>query len=753
MFRNFRYGFWRVPKVLKLGTVAAALPFFKLSADEPIQFNRDVRPILSGKCFSCHGPGGHPKAGLRLDTFEGATEAGRKGGAAIIPEDPEGSLLVRKIFSKDADEVMPPPESHKVLTDMEKGVLAGWIRQGAEYERHWSFIPPKPSASGESIDTFVRRRLEAEGWQPQPEADKRTLIRRVSLDLTGLPPTPEEVRAFLDDNSPQAYEHLVDRLLASPRYGEHMAKYWLDLVRYGDSHGIHADNYREMFPYRDWVIRAFNTNQPFDQFTIDQVAGDLRPSPTTAQLVASGFNRLHISNSAGSALEAELYVNNVIDRVNAIGTVYLGLTLACAACHDHKFDPVTQKEYYQLFAFFNNLDGPPDNKGQKSPAPYLAIPTVEQSARVDELQRRIAGAGDSQELQKELAALKKQFPTTLIMKERESPRKAYVLIRGEYDNQGEEVSRALPAFLPPMPDGAPMDRMGFAQWLVDPGHPLFARVAVNRFWQQLFGVGLAKTSEDLGSQGEWPSHPGLLDFLATRFIGSGWDVKALMKDMVMSRTYHQRSDAGAESYARDLGNRLLSRGPRFRMDSEMLRDQALFVSGQLVETMYGPSVKPPQPPGLWKSVSLPGVSMPDRFTPDKGEATMRRSVYTYIKRAFPPPAMSIFNAPNRETCIARRERTNTPLQALVLMNERQFFDSARKLAAKTLAGKGDDRAKINQAFEWVASRPCTPMEMQLLQDGLEGFREHFKGSPDAELRAWTMVMNSLLNLDIVKNKQ
>jgi hypothetical protein len=511
-----------------------------------------------------------------------------------------------------------------------------------------------------------------------------------------------------------------------------------------------------MFHYRDWVIKAFNANQPFDQFTIDQVAGDLYSEPSTNQLVASGFNRLHISNSAGSALQAELYVNNVVDRVNAIGTVFLGLTLGCTACHNHKYDPITQKEYYQLFAFFNNLDGPPDNKGHKSPVPNLALPTPEQALQAESLQNQISGTQDSKQkksLQAKLDALKKQYFTTLIMKERKSPRKAYILVRGEYNHQGEEVGRATPAFLPPMAKDLPLDRMGFAQWLIDPQHPLTARVAVNRFWQQLFGFGLVKTSEDLGSQGEWPSHPELLDYIARSFVDNGWNVKALMKQMVMSQTYRQRSDAGAESYLRDPQNRMLSRGPRFRMDAEMLRDQALYVSGQLVETMYGPSVKPPQPPGLWKSVSLPGVSKPDRFVADQGEATLRRSIYTYIKRAYPPPAMSIFNAPNRETCVARRERTNTPLQALVLMNEEQFFEAARKLAVQTLETESGDAHRLQQAFEKLTARTCTKQELQLLTTGLEGFRNHFRNAPDSELLAWIMVMNSLLNLDILKNKQ
>ena len=714
-----------------------------------IDFNRDVRPILSDKCFQCHGPSEEREADLRLDTREGAIDY------VIVPRKPGESAFVERINAADRDEVMPPPSSHKTLTEREKEILEQWIREGAEYQAHWSLRPIAKNVNT-SVDELVQQRLEEKDWTQQPTADKQTLIRRVTLDLTGLPPTPEEVSAFIADDSERAYERLVDRLLESPRYGEHMAKYWLDLVRYGDSHGIHADNYREMFLYRDWVIRAFNSNQPFDEFAIDQVAGDLRTDPTTDQLVASGFNRLHVSNSAGSALKEELYVNNVTDRVNAVGTVFLGLTLGCAACHDHKFDPITQREYYQLFAFFNNLDGPPDNKGHKSPEPSLAVPTQAQQEAQEKLHSQLAGSKNGKErktLASKIADLRKTFPTTLIMREREIPREAYILVRGEYDNHGDVVARQTPASLPAMRPKLPLDRMGFAQWLIDDDHPLVARVAVNRFWQQLFGVGLVKTSEDFGSQGEWPSHPELLDFLARSFIESGWDVKGLMRQIVLSRTYRQRSDAGNESFERDPENRWLSRGPRFRMDAEMLRDQALFVSGLLDETMYGRSVKPPQPAGLWKSVALPKTSRPDRFVADTGSATVRRSVYTYWKRAYPPPTMTIFNAPNREVCVARRERTNTPLQALVLMNEEQFFLAARKLATRTMQEEGDDLQRINSAFERLTARECSSTELAALERALGDLRIQLESREDGEQFAWTMVMNALLNLDIVRSKQ
>ena len=684
-------------------------------AADKISFNRSIRPILSDKCFACHGPSHHRKADLRLDSFQGATDRTRKGGPAILPGKPDSSLLIERVYSTDPDEVMPPPDSHKLLSRSEKELLKRWIASGAKYEKHWSLTPLRHGHSGKTIDRFVSDHLSKAGLKSKPEADKRTLIRRLCLDLTGLPPTVEQIKRFLNDESDDAYARLVDRLLASPRYGEHMAHYWLDLVRYGDTHGLHGDNYREMFAYRDWVIRAFNRNQPFDRFAVDQIAGDLHRKPTRDQLIASGYNRLHISNSAGSALKEELYVNNVRDRVDTFGTVFLGLSLNCASCHDHKFDPISQKEYYQLFAFFNNIDGPPDNGGKKNHPPFLKL---------------------------------SKNTTTMIMKERKQPRPAYVLIRGEYQNRGERVGRRTPAALPAMKARLPRNRMGLAQWLFDRNHPLTARVAVNRFWQQLFGVGLVKTSEDFGSQGEWPSHPKLLDFLASEFIQSGWDVKSLLRMIVLSKTYRQSSTAPAEEYKRDPDNRLLARGPRFRLDAEVLRDQALYVAGQLNLTMYGKSRKIPQPPGLWQSVAL-GGSNTGKFVPDQGADILRRSVYSFWKRAYPPPSMTLFNAPNREVCVSRRERTNTPLQALVLMNETQYFTAAKELAKLTLAGNHEDPKRIAWAYERITSHLPDKQEQAALLASLQKLRRHY---PNNEQAAWTLLINGLLNLDIVKTK-
>jgi hypothetical protein len=730
------------------------LAIASLTSAEELSFNRDVRPILSANCFGCHGPSSDRKAKLRLDVREGALDANRKNGAVIIPGNPDASLFMQRVLSTDPDEIMPPPESHKTLTPEQKNILVRWIKQGAEYQGHWSFLPVKsapPAAVADKrwdkhpIDRLVY--AEFDQAKPQPEADRRTLIRRVSLDLTGLPPTPTEVTIFVNDKRPDAYERLVERLLGSSRYGEHMARYWLDLVRYGDSHGIHADNYREMFPYRDWVIRAFNDNQPFDQFAIDQMAGDLRQKPTQAQMIASGFNRLHVSNSA----KEELYVNNVTDRVNAFGTVFLGLTLGCATCHDHKYDPISQKEYFQFFAYFNNLDGDPDNKGVKSPEPSLAIKTPEQAteeARLSKAWHATNKEAEKKRIRNKLDKLRASFPTTLVMKERKSPRQAYILVRGEYDNKGEKVGRATPTVLPPMAASLPNDRLGLAHWLTAPENPLVARVTVNRFWQQLFGVGLVKTSEDFGSQGEWPSHPELLDYLAHRFVANGWNVKAFMRFLVTSETYKQSSAAGPDAYAADPENRRIARGPRFRMDAELLRDQALFTSGQLVEKLYGRSVKPPQPPGLWESVAM-RVSKPRTFTPDTGDNTLRRSLYTYWKRAYPPPAMTVFNAPTREVCTSRRERTNTPLQALVLMNEEQFFTASKDLARLANEAGSTPAIRINWLFETLTSRLPSPEETKRVVQTLA----LYKANGYTDDHTWTMIANALLNLDEVKTKQ
>ncbi|MCC9655931.1 DUF1553 domain-containing protein [Rhodopirellula sp. JC737] len=813
-----------------------------VSADE-LSFQEDVRPILSNHCFACHGPDEtNNAAGFRLDVE----------GEADLDE-----VLVR-IETDDPDMIMPPEEMHKPLKPEQVAVLKQWIEAGAPYEKHWAFVTPAspefPDSLHENwerpIDRFVRSKMESKGLSPRPRADRRTLIRRVALDLTGLPPTTDEINAFLNDTSETAYEDLVDRMMAKPAYGEHMARYWLDLVRFADTNGMHHDHYREMTPYRDWVIRSFNKNLPFDQFIVDQIAGDLHEDPSIDQLIASGFNRLHLIIDRGTALPEESFVKNVVDRVSAVGTAFMGLTLQCAVCHDHKYDPISQKDFYSLYAFFNNFDGAPETGGRRGTdfrrglqAPYIEFPNEEQAAELERLDAELArlqsevnelkqpspkapestqaestkaeatdaSAQESesektlaneptlteeerkqrlQQAQNQIAKLTKQrdsivvnVPATLVMRERSDIRPAHILIRGAYDAPGEPVTRATPSFLPPMPNAeeGQKDRMDLARWMVDPSNPLTSRVAVNRFWQQLFGVGLVKTSEDFGAQGQTPSHPELLDHLAIQFMQSGWDVKELMRSMVLSQTYQQTSVAPQEAYAADPGNRWLARGSRYRLDAEVIRDQVLSVCGQLNPTMFGKSVKPPQPEGLWKIVAMP-TSYPNSYVADTGDKAYRRSVYTFWKRGLPPPQMTIFDAPNRDSCIARRERTNTPLQALMLMNEPQFFSAATVLANDMLeedrfAGETDaEAARLIAAFEHITSRPPSESTFESLQHALTAFQKHFQSKPgeaaalikrcndpavqsitdsaeQQRLAAWTMVVHSILNLDCVRTRE
>ena len=777
-----------------IGSGLAAVAQDGSSEAEKVSFGQQVRPILSNHCFSCHGPDEqHREAELRLD----------------IASDADWDELVDRITSTDPDTVMPPPETKKPLSASQIQTLKRWVRGGANYEKHWAFEPLAHRATSSErekplsrfIDRVVGNRLGTAGMAPAAAADKRTLIRRLTFDLTGLPPTLEQVRTFANDSSDDAYERLVDRLLASPQYGEHVARYWLDLVRFADTNGLHHDHYRDMSPYRDWVIDAFNRNLGFDDFTKYQLAGDLYENPTTEQQIASGFNRLHLIIDRGTALPEESFNRNVVDRVTAVGTAFLGLTVQCAACHDHKYDPISQKDFYQLYAFFNNFDGGPETGGRGGTdfkrglqQPYINLPDTDQSKRLadfesqlSELAKEIAtlqksGVKNTAPKLKSLIAERKQtqqardayllsVPAALVMSERSEPRPAHILVRGEYDQPGDRVQRNTPAFLPPMGSeaktGTP-SRMDLAEWLVDKSNPLTARVTVNRFWQQLFGVGIVKTSEDFGVQGETPSHPELLDALAVRFVESGWDVKALFRAIVMSKTYRQTSRASAEQYRLDPENRLLARGARFRLDAEMIRDQLLSVSGLLNPSMRGPSVKPPQPPGLWKLVAMP-FSYPREFKADAGDQIYRRSIYTFWKRGLPPPQMTIFDAPTRESCSARRERTNTPLQALLLMNEQQYFAAARHLAAKLLARDVEDDERLTVAYETITSREPTPSVVARLNAALAEFKTLYRDDPASlrallegadsttidpvELAAWTMTVHSLLNLDATKTRE
>ena len=768
---------------------------------QPVSFNRDIRPILSDRCFACHGPDQNErKAELRLDIAEGPDGAYRSldGVVGIKPGDPAASEVWHRVLSTDEDEIMPPPKSHKQpLTDAEAAKLRQWIEDGAVYEKFWAFEIPRivtPKAGSKApwsrgaIDGYVFSELVRHGLEPSAEADKRTLIRRVTLDLTGLPPTREEIARFLADDRPDAYERVVNELLSRPTYGEHMARYWLDLVRFADTNGMHKDFYRNFIAYRDWVIRAFNQNLGYDDFLRYQLAGDLYPEPSNDQLVASGFNRLHLIIDRGTALPEESFTKNVFDRVAAVGTVFMGMTVNCAMCHDHKYDPLTQKDFYALFAFFNNIDAEPETRGRPANGlqpPFISLSTPEQARqlsgfdmRLKQLEDSIAEAkrtkaptvkqleGQRNALKKERDQLDKTILKAMVMKEREDVRPAHFLIRGEYDNPGPVVPRNTPEFMHPLKRKSEVpSRMDLAEWFVDPENPLTARVAVNRLWQQFFGVGLVRTSEDLGAQGEVPSHPLLLDFLAVRFTRSGWDVKALVKEIVLSSTYRQTSDATREAFSMDPDNRKLARASRYRMDAEMVRDQILATSGRLSKTMYGPSVKPPQPDGLWKSVTMIG----ERFKPDSGESIYRRSLYTYWKRGMPPPQMTIMNAPVRDACTARRERTNTPAQALLLLNENEYLDAARHLAQQVVAETKTPAERVASIYEIITGHLPDDQEQSELLQLVADLQERYRSMPGIaddlcaglpiasesdkiELAAWTMLTSTIYNLDVTKNR-
>jgi hypothetical protein len=818
-------------EVMRTNASILALPIF-LSAillhaqEEVISYNRDIRPLLSDRCFACHGPDDATReADLRLDIPEGDLSPFhvRDGRQALRPADPDSSELWKRLITDDSSLKMPPPESaQKPLTEAQRELVRLWIQQGAAYEDFWSYESLRPHHlpavknsgwSASPMDQFVLAALEKKQTAPQPLADKRTLIRRVTLDLTGLPPTREEIHQFEQEDAPDAYRKLVDRLLSTPQYGEHMARYWLDLVRFADTNGMHHDHYRELSQYRDWVIRAFNANMPFDQFATEQLAGDLLENPTVDQQIASGYNRLHMVMDRGTNPPQESYTRNVVDQVSAFGTVFLGLTLECAVCHDHKYDPVKQKDFYQLFAFFNNIDGDPETPGRDQQPPILRLPTAEQTLRLNEFVAQLATAkqavdhlkqsikeasaeaksektGDAaadptsdlaeqlkqkeeslRQLQKSHDELEKTVPIALVMKERKDLRPAYILKRGAYDQPGDEVARNTPAFLPPIKSADNVKtRLDLARWVTDKRHPLTARVTVNRFWQQFFGVGIVKTSEDFGSQGEFPSHPELLDDLTNAFIDSNWDIKSLVRSIVMSQTYQQASRVSPTEYLADPENRILARGSRIRLDSEVIRDQILAISGRLNNAMYGKSVKPPQPADLWKTVSMVSSSTYS-FQEDTGDKIFRRSFYTFWKRAMPPPQMTIFDAPTRESCTSRRERTNTPVQALMMMNESQYFEAARHLAQQLLAAADrseDERLQI--VFESITSRLPNADELGDLRVGLGGFRSLYREDIDAaramtsdlnltndaqcvELAAFTMIVNSLFNLDVTKTRE
>ncbi len=788
--------------------VSATIGRAEPASSEKISFDRQIRPILSENCFACHGPDDKTrKAKFRLDTKAGAFAPLRSGDSAIVPGKAAESELIRRITQTEPSERMPPPKSGKQLTAAQIDLLRRWIDQGAAWSEHWAFVPPQrpplprithSAGARNGIDYFIRARLEREGMKPAAEADRTTLIRRVTLDLTGLPPTPAEVDAFLNDADPAAYEKVVDRLLASPHFGERMALDWLDAARFADTHGYHIDAGRDMTRWRDWVIRAFNRNMPFDQFTIEQLAGDLLPQATLEQKIASGFNRNHMINFEGGAIPEEYHTAYIVDRVNTTGMVWLGLTINCAQCHDHKYDPITQKDYYQLFAFFNNVPEQGLDGSKGNAAPVLPIPSPAQKQLLEHLQAAIRDLEPRvgsfkptdpeakplqdrlKKLKEELAALEKQIPTTMVMQEMPRPRDTFMLVRGQYDKKGEKVAANVPSFLPPLPAHSPPNRLGLARWLVSPNQPLTARVIVNRYWQMCFGTGLVKTAEDFGSQGELPSHPELLDWLAVEFMnpsaapaGSGsktpWDIKALVRLLVTSAAYRQASAVSPAAFAKDPENRLLARGPRHRLQAEFIRDQALAISGLLNREIGGKSVFPYQPAGLWEEL----MSRADgknwsaqTYAQDHGTDLYRRTMYTFWKRTCPPPTLATFDAPDRETCTVRRARTNTPLQALVLMNDPTYVEASRKMAERLMTEASTTPERIILAFRLATARKPTEREIGVLRRVFETQLAEYRKDPkravkllavgeakrnekldSTELAAWTIVASVILNLD------
>lgn len=921
-----------------------------------VSFNRDVRPILSEHCFKCHGPSAKEgKGGLRLDDPANATKD-RGGYSVVKPGDSAASRLMERVIATD-DTAMPPSDSGMVhLSADQIATLKLWIEQGAKYEKLWSLIPPKMPALPEvadkkwarnPIDLFVLQRLESKGLKPEPEADNVTLLRRASLTLTGLQPTLAEIDAIKADKSKNAYERAVDRLLASPRYGEHEARYWLDAVRYGDTHGLHLDNEREIYPYRDWVVRAFNEDLPYDKFAQWQLAGDLLPKPTVDQMVATGYVRMNPTTNEGGAIAEEFQAKNTFDRVDTTSTVFLGLTVACARCHSHKYDPISQEDYYRLFAFFNSTADDPLDGNLLLPGPAAKAPTPEEDkklkametglraleAKVDEKAARVwlesrrfvmpvvgkwevsdqvsvdnfdkafdtetipanwmpidvqpekeslfftkdnayaylrttlkvereqdmglrigsddgikvwvndnlvhsnkvlravgqstdnvrihlksgenrvvlkvvnatgpggmkFGLGDDvdkrvEEVLKsndtaqiralylesgpttsistdyrskagEYKAFLATIPETLVAKELPTPRPAFVLRRGEYNLPTDKVEREIPKALGALPKNVPVNRLGFATWLTAKDHPLFSRVFVNRIWQQHFGTGLVKSAEDFGNQGDWPSHPELLDYLAVRFVKDGYSVKKLHKLIVTSAAFRQKASVSKEKLQADPENRLMSRGPRFRLDAEVLRDQALFASGLLVEKSGGHGFKPYQPAGLWEEVAFQ-ESTTAKYAQDMTADIYRRSLYLFWKRTSPHPVMMTFDAPMREMCVVRRARTNTPLQALVTMNEPAFLEASRHFAERLLRLDGTDDSRMKTAFRLALGRDPSANEESRMIASLNRYlakystdAESAKGLvtvgmtppdpklPIGRLAGWTLVCSTLFNLD------
>lgn len=683
------------------------------SIPETINYNFDVKPILSDKCYTCHGPDAEARqANLRLDTEEGAfATAQNLSSLPIIKRgDPKGSALVFHINSTDSKTQMPPPDSNLSLAPYQKQILEKWIAQGAPWEGHWAYQVPRIAGIPDTqqknwakneIDHFIALKLENKGLEPSPLASKEIILRRLAFDLTGLPPNLELMDQFLNDNSEQAYEKMVDHLLAQPQFGERMASVWLDVARYADTHGYQDDLQRIMWPWRDWVISAFNKNLPYDEFITWQLAGDLLDEPTLEQIVATGYNRNHKITQEGGVIDEEYRVEYVADRAITTSKALMGITVECARCHDHKYDAVSQKEFFSLYSFFNNLDEKGRIEYGETPAPFV---TIDKKIAAEELSfLHLPDSITKVEL--------------MVMKEVENLRTTYTLARGQYDAPDQKVQPGTPTRILPFDETYAQNRLGLAKWFFDEKNPLTSRVVVNRFWQQFFGRGLVATPEDFGNQGARPSHPELLDWLAVTFRAEdNWDIKKFIKRVVMSATYRQTSKTLQETSRVDPTNIFLAHYPRQKLPAEMIRDNALVTSGLLNKTIGGPSVKPHQPEGLWEeTTSGQGLT---QYQPDGGVNRYRRSLYTFWKRTVPPPNMITFDAPTRDLCTVERQKTSTPLQSLVLLNDPQFYNAAEAIAKKIDEEKTlqTEKEKIHKLFRTITLRSPTEVEQKLLND-------------------------------------
>ena len=742
------------------------------AAETKTDFSRQVLPILSNKCFTCHGPDAEDDQ-LRLDDFETASED-RGGYRAIDPDRPDDSELLARIHS--TDDPMPPADAEKQLTPEERKILSDWVSGGGRYARHWAFVPPqKPTQidNRQAIDHFISNKLQSHGLTFAPPADRATLARRASLTLTGLPPEPQQLVEFLADTKRDAYVRYVDQLLNSPRFGEHQARYWLDAVRYGDTHGLHLDNRRGIYPYRDWVARAFNENLPLDEFIRWQIAGDLLDNPSLDQQIATGFIRLNPTTGEGGAIPAEFQAKNNFDRVETIGTVFLGMSLTCARCHTHKYDPTPQVEYYRLMAFFNSTAEPAMDSNAYTFGPTVQVPADEPAwkqwrdlqatrkrlllefeqdlsnlsedlqqrwhngTKVEQLAMLADSAGPFQDhdqhqsarqLAESIKSAEEAFTGCIVAQDLPELRATRVLRRGEYDQPiGDALEPGVLSAMGQLPLDAPKNRLGLAEWLTSPDHPLVARVLVNRLWQRIFGEALVRTPEDFGLQGEQPTHPQLLDWLAGELQESDWNLKHLLKLMVTSRTFRQNS--AWRDDVDDPQNRMWARGPRYRLDAEVLRDLGLWASGLLDPKIGGEGVKPYQPAGLWAALAHP-ASNTKEYVRDNGAPLYRRSLYVYWKRTSPHPMMILFDAPDREASCVRRSRTNTSLQSLGLFNETQRIEMGRQMAARLLRAQSNDDQRLEKLFQLLASRSPTTQEANTCMQLLQSLHQRYEDAPD-----------------------